>query len=84
MLSHTDSGFLYALVVIDLRRRTTGATGNNRISRETSGTPSERKHLDEDCVENDDRKETSGADTNHHTVDGGWSCLLVYTHQIQT
>ncbi|KAM9431961.1 butyrophilin-like protein 10 [Clarias gariepinus] len=57
-------------VVIDLRRRTTGATGNNRISHETSGTPSEKKHLDEDCVENDDRKETSGADTNHHTVDG--------------
>ncbi|XP_034158108.2 butyrophilin subfamily 2 member A2 isoform X2 [Pangasianodon hypophthalmus] len=55
-------------VLIDLKRKR--ATENTLLTCETSGTPSERKHLYKNCVENEDKNEAPTADTDHHSVDG--------------
>lgn len=65
-----------------VRIRRIRATGNKLRTRGTSGTAAERKPLDENCVENGDQTEAPAAD--HHTVDGGWSHLHIFTLQTHT
>ncbi|KAB5515568.1 hypothetical protein PHYPO_G00248450 [Pangasianodon hypophthalmus] len=65
IIPHTPTG---DAVLIDLKRKR--ATENTLLTCETSGTPSERKHLYKNCVENEDKNEAPTADTDHHSVDG--------------